>query len=578
VDNIENSNIESGDIKTPLALPEKINSMLASTDNLQGNIFTSEDVDMINIKFHSDYKPYKTIKVKAADTQYNALSFKLTTDKKEALSRDHDTLEKNLNALMEKEQSTGIVEINDGNHASTFITQLDEEGQESLAHFFRVASFSRSLNTMDSHTVNDKVNINEYRFSYKEKLQLEQIESVIHSINLDNILKEEMVLDDLYNMLYEKFPILTGEPIYSKLNYFAPISLENILKSRTFTDNSQAATDCIKSTISSINFPFIKDILAVASLGISQGAEFPIAPVSRLYLPGVNNIMDMLKAQTPSAPILIERSEPLRFIFNNDIDKINSETKDSTSLETAGYYKAEYNIVMYSDVRSMVHESTHAVMNLVFNNDSKPYTSKEDKAYNDYQSSVVKLLANVAIKLGVASEALTDQSSDALVSLIKSKTIIDLLAVIKSPSILDTQGYMLGFKYNDIFDAITLQEVKDITTSKLETLNLTASEAEVISRVGTIIYGYTAESFDRELIAYLANLYYDELDDNKAIDDIFAPILEFWQNHIHPKVVSQIEAHQLQCQTDFYNSNNECNLPEAPFVGKMFDHCVADFI
>jgi len=422
-------------------------------------------------------------------------------------------------------------------------------------------------------------------FSYKnfvDNKNFHSLELVYNQIRLDSSLSVEHA-EIINNELYQKFPLLNNStPIVTTLND-RTVSQLDLLLSRTYSADPKSATSVTSEVISSYgkHYPVFNDIFAIINLGIAKGADFPVAP-SRLYVTLRNTPLDTFRkvfsGEMMDSTILIERSEPLRIIHSNTRAGLD-KALDS---KAAGVYSEEYNVALFLETgEHAVHEFTHATVNIIFNNNAKPYFPDDE---NTYHLAVKSFLLNLNAKLGQSNDNLLDLSISSIFHSLRDATILDLLAMSRTPSFSIEKFFSQNNNFSEeiqldsrelnkwknkyfkdfVVEDITNEQIKVKLTEEISKLNLTHMEGEVIAKVSMIFYHYTQDLFDIELVAKMAELFY-EYDAEPAVEELFAPIYQYWADYIHPLVEKElIIPHQLECSGQVDTNN--------------FVYCVAEYL
>jgi|GEM_PF-3178413 len=393
-----------------------------------------------------------------------------------------------------------------------------------------------------------------------ESTKFTQLETIESQINLDNSLTAEDA-EKIHNQIFTKYPILNGQSLASLNSKI--VSQLDIFLSRTYSTDAENAISSIQEVSEFYGKSKIVDsMLSIISLGIAKGANYPFTP----YISHILKEKDDTPPTPTGATITIERKDPFRIIHTKDQSDINIET-------AAGFYRPEHNIALFlQDSYRMVHEITHGSMNIFFGNKGNPYAKGDEQQYH---LAAKKILINIASKLGKNTEELQEMDLDSVYSYMMSSTPLDLFALSISPadSVKDffsekrcMEPYKFCKKYfeNQDIDNITFKKVEIKFTETLNELNLTQEEIEVISEIGTVIFRYSQEDFDKELIAKVLETYYQYNNEITAVE-ILSPIEDYWTNNLSPSIENElIIPHQLEC-----NGTIDSN---------VFEYCIEEYL
>lgn len=250
-----------------------------------------------------------------------------------------------------------------------------------------------------------------------------------------------------------------------------------------------------------------------------------------------------------------------------------------------GLYDRECNLArakMCSDV--MVHELTHAVMNMIFDFESKPYfkptgwrfeythySEDNNKAYNLYFQSSKDFLKNLVLRVSHNMEEIDEfDYRDTLYGRFQSFSILNLfLVVIGKRDLEDPEIYskiQSNYFADQLDKKITQDEVKAKFLEEVEKIGLNSAEIRSLERLVMLFANelYEYKAFDSELIAFTVQLTYLYGDD-PAVQKLFAPLYEFWHEKVHPLVMDNyVIPHQQACSGEVSSHN--------------FAHCVVEYL
>jgi hypothetical protein len=553
----------------------KIQTLLATTSGLQAEIAIAEGQQLVQASFKAKNSiNFNTVKAKAADAEYLGLNIKLNIGTAEQYPL---ALE---NVANSEDKQHALVSLEDRGMENFHLPHLataNKEMSDLLLKRLSTDLKALQLNDGESFTsfgINAKVHNGVYRFieslvSSDKQIELGASNIFSNLIALDNNLPIERV-KEIHDQLYLDFPILKGFPIGEDLSSNKPLTLLEVLQSRVFSNDAAAANEVMKFFVDKPDHhpALYKDIFATIALGIARGKDFPIAP-------------QLLHYDVAGSYLAVERSEPLRIIHVKDKSELENYQKIiGLGSDVGGAYSLGYNLFVFEDARSFIHEATHAIMNLLMNNESNPYQNNSCQAYQDYQSAKVTLLSHIAAKLGLDAEgaSFNAQKSEEILQSITRETFIDIFAAAKKGNAnflyhyFDLQKHFPGLTTAEI----THELIKKKATEEMHRLNLSDQEANIIGKLGILMLNYKPEDFDKELIATLPELYISDRG-IATVDSMFAPLQHFWNQHIHPQIEVEINVHNVQCEHEYGALEREqCAMPGL-VEDKIYVHCIEDF-
>ncbi|AIL65965.1 hypothetical protein NOVO_08185 [Rickettsiales bacterium Ac37b] len=294
-----------------------------------------------------------------------------------------------------------------------------------------------------------------------------------------------------------------------------------------------------------------------------------------------SGVVDLLLSHTYSE---IESSS-LREIYNNayNISLIIKDILDSLSIKYAldatnlkliilgnskyqiysGY--EDYKGILTStlsdskaEISTFIHEIAHAFFDLMFENDSNPFSIDNYEIQNIYHKAFKDFLVNIA------HDFLRINLSE---SEIYNNHVYDIAQYLKQNSLLDIFELCLTYKYYKFFpnkEDVNIAYNKYLnhsTNSELNVgnmiehlyeyaktnLNRSFSEDELIllGRVVDLIVNRDIEDYDRELIVRYPEL--KVLQINSEVMEYFRPLEEFWITYITPEVEKLRDVHNAEC-------------------------------
>ncbi len=403
--------------------------------------------------------------------------------------------------------------------------------------------------------------------SEKSKKLLEaNFDILINHARIDKTISSDEAVN-YHNEIYSNLPILLSQPIIDQ-NGIKP-DLASLLLSRTYSTNHEQTSQLIgniSAKLTSYNYKY--DVMAFVTLGIAQGQDFPSAKYIS-HIPTEGGVF-----------FAIERQDPLTIIHATNQDELKNYTYFSDNSDIGGFYRIEYNTLVFADERSFIHEAAHAVMNLAFNNNCKPYHESKGPIYDEYQQAEQELLLKIINRLGFEStQNLEEQSVDSLKSILKKETILDLLRYASDPLKIESDQYYLLSKYfpNREFEDFS-QFFIEFASTKIAELKLTESEYSLIGEITTLLHSpayYNQNTFDSEVIVRLPQLAFEGVD-AATMHHYFGKMEQFWNNHVHSHIASLVEEHQ-----DFCSIKSSCPI-EHSFMGNSsninFEHCVGELL
>jgi len=497
---------------------------------------------------------YKTMSAKAANIDYKGAYLYVPT-KQNSAALPSGVENKDLSTALMLEKNPALANFIENNSEIQEMLTISDMDLEMAKISLDYNHEYKKIRIEDG-----KIKIRSSTHSSKGPKEFE-VNTILNQVNRDNNLYNGEALEkleELYNKLYEDFPILNSAPFNADISSIKPYNMLEIFLSRAY--GSQADIGKINFLFNYANkYSLEYDVLATLALNMAKNNSSLTPFVSHIQM-------------NDGTWLVLERNEPLRVAFVTQENIDNYKDKLEEERDIGGAYLPDNNLIVTSyEENIFFHEATHATMNLIFSNSSNPYF-KENKII--YEKQVQKLLLNIATKLGMDSDKLADKDLSHIIMDIKNNTILDLLTynILRDPSKSFISIMDLKFKYFlDIEGEISKELIQKTILSKVS--DLTTDELYTIAHIGKLIYNYSDESFDKELIATLLELKHSDVEQT-IVNKIFEPIIQYWAEYIHPQITSEIEVHHIQCRNDFY-IGDEYKMPDL-LADKLYDYCIED--
>lgn len=519
------------------------------------------------IAMQSHFKAQKkftsaTTTIKAADAEISEIRMQIPTSSNELDSNQKNSVviaQDTNNLIQVSSESNGIAIIDDIFSVSNIADELKAKyiKAKEIASKPTCEAFSKSFikTEIKDGTISAKYSI--YSSEGDILQNLESLNILKSQINLDNSLTEDQA-EEFHNKIYEKFPILnSSNPVVTNLDR-KTVTQSDLLLSRTYSKDKEAAIKVTQSMTKHYNYPVLNDVLAIITIGIAKGNEFPIAP-------SVGHVMGLSEST-----LVVERKDPLKIIHATDRDELDKMER----YEAAGVYSSEFNVALFlREEKRGVHELTHAAMNILFNHNANPYSEYLKEIYYTAEK---EFLLNVVAKISKDVDENLQSSNINIHHNLLFSPIVALLAMSITPDF-DINKFFKGAyreillkKFQDAYfkdmkiEDITLDQIKSKYLKEVDRLEINDSQANILAKIGIILLHYNYEQLNGELVSTMAELYH-ESEGMDFVRDMFAPIDQYWQNNIHPLVEdSLIIPHQLECSGEV-NSNE-------------FVYCVKEFM
>jgi hypothetical protein len=501
-----------------------------------------------------------TTTIRAADAEISEIRMHIPTSSNELdySQKNSVVIAQDTNNLIQvSEEPNGIAIIDDIFSVSSIADEFREKYIEAKETASEAISFSKSFikTEIKDGTISAKYSI--YSSEGDILQNLESLNVLKSQVNLDNSLTEDQA-EEFHNKIYEKFSILnSSSPVVTNLDR-KTVTQSDLLLSRTYSKDKEAAIKVTQSITKHYNYPVLNDVLAIITIGIAKGDEFPRAP-------SVGHVMGLSEST-----LVVERKDPLKIIHATDRDELDKMER----YEAAGVYSSEFNVALFlREEERGVHELTHAAMNILFNHNANPYSEDLKEIYYTAEK---EFLLNVVAKISKDVDENLQSSNVNIHHNLLFSPIVALLAMSITPD-LDINKFFKGFnqkyllkKFQDAYfkdmniEDITLDHIKNKHLEEMDRLEINDSQANILAKIGIILLHYNYEQFNGELVSTMAELYH-ESEYMDFVRDMFAPIDQYWQNNIHPLVEdSLIIPHQLECSGEV-NSNE-------------FVYCVQEFM
>ncbi len=560
------------------------NYMESPGAKVKGSI--SENHLMVEASFEAQNQAeYESVTIKAADIIVREITL---IDSTPLLKMSEEQEEEYYNNLLISSATGQDLQVS--NNLSPYIENSIEgiysdisyitEVKSNIKDFARMIKFSGSSASSSNHlNIKDGKIISEKQSYYhNEEAQINLNEvffRIENQASLNNQISSEMARN-IHNKIYEDFPILNSSSPIIPTIFLRTTNIKDILLSRTYSNHPELAYKAISSLSRAYQNQdqLFKDMLAVICLGIAKGSDEPTAPATLHFTAQELLLQNFLLENLDSSTLVVKRKDPLKIIHTiSQEDLSTARIKDSA----AGAYKTEFNTAIFlQDAYRLVHELGHAAANILFLNDGNPYFKEKEEAFNN---ALISVLSKIYEYVENPQEKF--QIND-LCSLHSKLFYSPTLALITAASAPEVQNFKDFFNSIDVFSEYTITEahnkyfaeksLEEVTqedlfaaaAQEIENLHLTSTEANLIQRIGILVFHYGFKDMSREIFAIMLELYYEH-DNDKAIKDFFAPIEEIVSNDIHQLVETQlIIPHQLECNGTV-NTNN-------------FSYCVEEFL
>jgi hypothetical protein len=543
------------------------------TPGLEGSAVALNGYNAAKISYKANnVQHHKTLKAKVADIFYKAASIKIT-DTANYLDSPVARDDSGNNAVANIEQKPTFIipaenfkelTLNDNDLEATVRRLTDEIALN--VYPAEMTGFGGKLEVKDG-----KVVIEDYALN----VPLAQTNVLPAYVKMDQTLTPSM-FTHIYDKMFTAYPILSSPQVKTELSFDRPVKLSEILLSRMHSSDHLASSDLIERVIAKeSNKPIIGDALKIIGLGIAQGAEMPIAPIKLHY-----EIND-----ESGNPIYleIERKEPLRIIHSLDKSELVNLAHSNavTDGNVGGFYSPEYNLVAFGASSAFGHEATHAAMNILYNNGCNPYPNTHGQAFEAYQTAAKSLLNATARMFHVKEEVIANQTTADLIKILKNQTPSIFCAIGEEKSLLDDNRIKVELANRYFPEKQALEITFEILLERARLFEvefkLNDDEWYILRQMSKLIYIYPLEEFDNELIALGAHSMFYEAE-SQTVVNFFKPLHEYANKFIHPQVETLLQAHNTQCNKEFYlKDGSQCKTPEL-FQLREFEHCIEDYL
>lgn len=560
------SNLSNTAINSALDLP-------TGTPGLEVSAIASNGYNAVKISYKAtNIQRYKTLEAKVADIDYKAaiimigkktnyLNSSTTTD--EGGNNAVTTIEPNSCSIIPAENCKEFT-LNDDDIEATLRNFTDnialDVNPEKMMRCEPYVEFENGILKVEEYSVN---------------IPLTPTDFIHEHIKIDQTLTPS-IFKHIYEEMFTTYPILLSPQIKTELSSDRPVKLSEILLSRMHSKNHQVSSNLVKQVLAeSSNKPIIGDALKIIALGIAQGAEMPIAPIK----------LDLFFEDESGNSIFldIERKEPLRIIHFLDRSEFVN-LKHSNALinsNVGGFYSPQYNLVAFGASSAFGHEATHAAMNILYNNGCNPYPNTHGQAYEAYQTAAKSLLTATARMFHVKEEVIANQTTADLIKILKDQTPSIFCAIGEEKSLLDDNKIKVELADRYFPEKQALEITFDILLERSRLFEvefkLNDDECYILRQMSKLIYIYPLEEFDNELIALGAHSMFYEAE-SQTVANFFKPLHEYANKFIHPEVETLLQAHNIQCNREFYLKDGSlCKAPEL-FQLREFEHCIEDYL
>lgn len=329
--------------------------------------------------------------------------------------------------------------------------------------------------------------------------------------------------------LFIDFPVLNAKPV-AQITSNKVSSINDVLLNSLYSYKADAA-NVIKNIKYDINHSskfLFGDVFTIIALDL---AKYNSSVVSKAH-----------QFAADSSVYVLERNEPFRLIYetNEEIRQQRKLIDVGGEKEIGGFYRPLVNLITFQGDVELVHEATHACLHMLFANDALPYPKEKDKIQEKYNQAEKELLSNIASKLGYSDEE-AKFSDDKWYNnyFFLNLPLVDLL-------------YRAQESDLNYFEEL---ELKD----KLNEYNISYEKAHLMSDIINVLQNYGTKDFSIELLPIMVQKYQEGFNQD-ILDDIFSPLLSYWDEHIHPQVMTKIEEHRNECEnhneTNYLGSNN----------------------
>ncbi len=370
------------------------------------------------------------------------------------------------------------------------------------------------------------------------------VEYYAYQINLNNNITA--AAPEIYHTAYKTYPALQSEHPSKTLNTIGTNSLSDIILSRTYSSNSTQSEMQLQNALKTYGeFSYTNDLIKGLLSNVAIDNSTPVTSFQS-YTP-YNNAWYLLNFQEP---IKITHFQPGEF---------------ANKTNTGGMYQEKYNAISIfsksvdsdtSFATTFIHETGHYVMNGLFKNGCKPFTSSNLAQKNAYEEAELATFKNLGKQLGLPLSRLDPLDKvDDVIDEIKNTTLIELMAYFQSPSKSKDSSYVSemrtkhGFSYmNDylidtklFFKLLNSQSFIEVPSSEKLSVHI-----DIITQFTILMFDYPREKLEVELIIRIPHL----LSENvplSTLETYFKPLMNYWDNHITPQINTSFENHQEQC-------------------------------
>lgn len=358
-------------------------------------------------------------------------------------------------------------------------------------------------------------------------------------VNLAKKLHEDMLI---------QFPILNGtstvlpRPDIVNLNNIAHNFLSHTISTNPIETQSFFAS--VANTFENSN-SFGAQIIRTMSAFLSQDESQTTSGKKSLLFPSMINFETRL---------------PFRIIHAQSQKEIDNLKSKSDSRDADGFYHSQYNFIAFKDKDVMVHEVTHGLLNILFENNSIPYPNNVEN--KEKFAKVIEAIKKNAINLIASGKSMFDESLKVGDYSFDNQITIIKATQFSSPILQYALENYLGIKS----EADLQRAVSQITSHH----NITPNQLKIIGIILGMSEVYGIDNIPAEIPAIYAHLSIDESLEPE-LSQVFAPFLEFWNETVQPIIDKKLEQTHSHC--DVYNDQNNQVCLVDPTI-KDLDYCV----
>lgn len=381
---------------------------------------SASDFSMVDVLSIQKYVPQNTltsgaVTVRVAEIECISNDVKLSKVQSFILPRYFGYLVKIVKYLSEMLIGPGVISYSD-RHLIDIVNSADSDKYklpDVLSRLESSVSFMEGSNNTENE--NGKIKICSYLVRYNYEMTRSSLDRRVEfQMQADRSLSAH-IIEALNEEMLSQYPLILSEQPCGALSQIKPNSFMGVILSRTYSSNPMKTKMHLEKVIGNCGFShYTSDIVKAMCLGIVKGDNYPFVKYEQNHIIG-------------GTTYFISRKDPLKIVHCQDKEEYALHRRNDCSPEgyrSVGYYSREYNVIAFladdmddNTLGTFIHESAHAIMNILFKNKSKPYSSENAEQLNAYKLAELNVFRNVAEKLGFPAKELS--SVDNVADIIK---------------------------------------------------------------------------------------------------------------------------------------------------------------